>query len=365
MTEARGEEQRLKRIGIMTFLHNDNYGSSLQAYALQRALREMGWEAEHIDYLPDQGEKVRNLISSGNSPKLILEGLRKRSVRAGQAGARAKNQAIPEFYARRMRLSPVCRNHRELRAVSGKYDLLLCGSDQIWNPVWLNPAYFLDFAAPGQRKAAYAASLGVRELGEERKRKKIRRLTTGFEGISVREAEGAALLKEITGRECAVMPDPVCLLTREQWSEVADAGTGDAAHSGAETKRDMPYLICYFIGEHAKYWTRVRELAEETGLQVWVIPVTAESYSAGYPLMDGLGPEGFLSAIRDAKCLCTDSFHGLVFGTVFGVRTELLRRYREEDPESKNSRVDHFLRQMEKRSLEDLRMEGLRWLEKL
>ena len=81
--------------------------------------------------------------------------------------------------------------------------------------------------------------------------------------------------------------------------------------------------------------------------------------------MDGLGPEGFLSAIRDAKCLCTDSFHGLVFGTVFGVRTELLRRYREEDPESKNSRVDHFLRQMEKRSLEDLRMEGLRWLEKL
>ena len=44
----------MSSVGVMTFLHNDNYGSSLQAYALQQAIREMGHECEHIDYQPDK-----------------------------------------------------------------------------------------------------------------------------------------------------------------------------------------------------------------------------------------------------------------------------------------------------------------------
>ena len=74
----------MSRVGVITFLHNDNYGSSLQAYALQRVIRELGHECHHLDYEPDRAEKIRNLLRSGNSPKLIAEGLRKRSVRAGQ-----------------------------------------------------------------------------------------------------------------------------------------------------------------------------------------------------------------------------------------------------------------------------------------
>ena len=141
----------MSSVGVMTFLHNDNYGSSLQAYALQQAIREMGHECEHIDYQPDKNEKIRNLLMSGNSPKLILDGIRKREVLAGQAGARQKSNAIPDFYRRRMKLTPPCRNANELRAQGKKYDILLCGSDQVWNPVWLNPAYFLTFAGKDAR----------------------------------------------------------------------------------------------------------------------------------------------------------------------------------------------------------------------
>ena len=60
------------RVGVMTFLHNDNFGSTLQAWALQRALTELGHEAEHIDYAPSRFEKLRNLLISGNSPRLVL-----------------------------------------------------------------------------------------------------------------------------------------------------------------------------------------------------------------------------------------------------------------------------------------------------
>ena len=342
----------MARVGIITFLHNDNYGSSLQAYALQRAVRDMGHDCEHLDYRPDRAEKIRNLLKSGNSPKLLLDGVRKRSVKAGQQGAREKSSAIPLFYQNTMRLSTPCRNQKELRAAADRYDVLICGSDQIWNPVWLNPAYFLTFAPQDTRKIAYAASLGVSTLPAEAKIRKIRKWTEGFEAISVREKEGAALLKRMTGRDAEVMPDPVCLLSREEWAEAA-----------APAPEGEPYLLCYFIGENPAYWDKVSRLQAQTGLKVIVMPVTAEGYRSGYELLDGAGPEAFLGAMKDAAMLCTDSFHGLAFGTIFGTRTELIRRYREDDPESKNSRVDHFRRLTAQKGMDEIRQEGRAWLE--
>ena len=173
------------RVGILTFLHNDNYGSALQAYALQRALLALGAQAEHMDYAPSPWEKARNLLQSGNSPRLLLEGLRKREVRAKQAGAQRKAASFQPFYERHMHLSPRCSSHDALKKQATAYDLLLCGSDQIWSPTWLNPAYFLDFAAAGQRKAAYAPSLGVKTLPSPRKQRRIARLLQGFERLSV------------------------------------------------------------------------------------------------------------------------------------------------------------------------------------
>ena len=340
-------------VGIITFLHNQNYGSALQAYALQRTVTELGRECVHLDYRPDRAEKARNLLLSGNHPRLILEGLRKRGVSADHAGARAKGAAIPAFYERRMRLSAPCRNGKELRERSADCDLLLCGSDQIWNPVWLNPAYFLTFAEKGKPKIAYAVSLGVSRLPKEAKIRKIRRWTEGFRAVSVREQEGAELYRRMTGRTADVMPDPVCLLSAEEWGAVC-----------GEPPAGAPYLLCYFIGENPAYWERVRAAAEETGLRPLVLPVTAESYRSGFELLDGAGPEEFLAAVRGAAYFITDSFHGLVFGTVFGVRTEPVRRYSDQDPESKNSRVDHFLRLTEEKGTGELREAGRDWLRK-
>lgn len=343
----------MARAGIITFLHNDNFGSSLQAYALQRTVRELGYDCLHLDYRPDRKEKIRNLLLSGNNLKLVLEGIRKREVRADQNGARIKSEAIPAFYDKYMQLSSPCRNQEELQAQSRECDLLLCGSDQIWNPVWLNPAYFLTFADSGKPKIAYAASLGVSCLPREAKIRKIRQWTEDFRAISVREQEGADLLEKMTGKKAEVMPDPVCLLSREEWSTIA-----------ADAPMDEPYLLCYFIGENARYWKRVQALKQETGLRVLVLPVTAESYCSGYELLDGAGPEAFLAAVSHAAFFCTDSFHGLAFGKIFGIRTEVLRRYREDDPDSKNSRVDQFLRLTKEKGMEELRAMGRDWLGK-
>ena len=52
----------MPRAGVMTFLHNDNYGSILQAYALERVIESLHVEVEHIDYLPSQKEKLKKKI---------------------------------------------------------------------------------------------------------------------------------------------------------------------------------------------------------------------------------------------------------------------------------------------------------------
>ena len=341
----------MSRVGIMTFLHNGNYGSTLQAYALQRVIREMGYECEDIDYQPDPREKMLNLILSGNSPKLLIDGHKKRAVQAAQAGMREKQQAILRFYGQRMQLSSPCRNWKELEKISDGYDILVCGSDQIWNPVWMNPAYFLDFGDPEKRRVAYAPSLGISTMPGKRKSRRIRRMTALFDAVSVREEEGARLIVTITGARPRVMPDPVCLLERSAWEAIVVP----------PPERD-PYLLCYFIGENPEYWKQVREISEKTGLQPLVIPVTGESYEQPLERIDGAGPEAFLGAVAGAERICTDSFHGLAFGTIFEKKIDLIRRYREDDRESKNSRVDHFLREKKEKGLAAMRQEGLSWL---
>ena len=329
----------MRKIGIMTFLHNENYGSLLQAYALEQALMDMGLNPMHLDYAPDRAEKLRNLLSSGNSPALVLEGIRKRQVQSAHPAAREKTAALAAFRRDELLLSPPCPTSAALARQASSCDILLCGSDQIWNPVWLNPAYFLAFGDKKTPRVAYAASLGVKEPPRGRKARLLRRLTAPFSAVSVREEEGAAILRALNpGLSVAVMPDPVFLLPRERWLSFAgEGGQGKGA------------LMCYFIGDRPDYWQRAAALSAEKGLPLRIAPVTGEAFAriqAGEGQCGEASPRGWLRDLAGAAHLLTDSFHGAAFGAILGVPVTILRRYAEGDPESKNSRVDQLLRQL-------------------
>lgn len=315
----------MARIGILTFLHNDNYGSLLQAWALQTAVRSLGYDVEDIDYAPSKTEKMKNLLCSGNSPRLILDGMKKRSA------SRGLNDGFDEFRQTQLTLSPVCRDEGVLSRQALKYDVLLCGSDQIWSPTWLNPAYFLNFTK--KPKIAYAASLGVSTLSDKPKARKIAALTKDFSAISVREEEGAALLQAITGTQPPVMPDPIMLLPRERWLSLIGG--------------DIPMgndILCFFLADNPAYWTHVEQIRQKTGLGVRVIPRTESALQSAYPLAKGVAPAQWLRLIAGASMVLTDSFHAAAFSLLLHTPCTILRRYREDDPESRNSRVDQLLR---------------------
>ena len=323
----------MTRIGVMTFLHNDNYGSILQAWALQQTLLELGFDATHIDYAPSRQEKLRNLLLSGNSPRLILEGIRKKSAAGKMHGG------FDEFRREHIRTTAPCRSHADLRTVAESFDVLVCGSDQIWSPVWLNPAYFLDFT--DKPRVSYAPSLGVKDMPKRGKQRKIARLVKGFSAISVREQEGAELLKRLTGLAPVVLPDPVMLLPKDAWQSVMAP--------------DVPqenYILCYFIGDDPAYWERVRAIAAQEQCAVRVIPRTEGARNAGYPLEEDVPPQRWLGLLGGAAHVVTDSFHGATFSAILNKECTILRRYREDDPESKNSRIDQLLRNLGVDSLE-------------
>ena len=315
----------MTRIGMMTFLHNDNYGSILQAWALQQTLKDMGYDAVHIDYMPSAKEKIRNMLTSGNSPKLIIEGMRKKSATGKMHGG------FTEFRQKQLTATKPCRDQQALQAAAKEFDLLLCGSDQIWSPVWLNPAYYLNFT--NQPKIAYAPSLGVKAMPGFNKKRKIAKLIKRFSAVSVREEEGASLVGVMTGNRPVVQPDPVMLVPQEKWQSIADTNVPD-----------KPYILCYFIGNRADYWETVERVAQRKGCVVRVIPRTEEARCAGYPLEEDVTPQRWLGLINGAAHVVTDSFHGAAFSAILNKNCTILRRYSDSDTESKNSRIDQLLR---------------------
>ena len=293
--------KEVPKAGVMTFLHNDNYGSILQAYALERVIESLHVEAEHIDYLPSQSEKLKNLIACGNSPSLILEGIRKRSAQ----GAHERAQAMDAFRSKRLHLSERCQNHADLEKTAERYDVLIAGSDQIWSPSWMNPAYFLDFAE-NTPKISYACSLGVKTMPGKKKAARMAALLSDFQSISVREDEGAELIHKITGKEVRVLPDPVLLLTPDEWLEIAE-----------QKEKGSGRLLCYMIGTNPAYWERVRRTALLLELEPLVIPMTDESKEQGMEWIDGLSPEASVGLFAGSSYVMTDSFHGAMFSTIF------------------------------------------------
>jgi len=77
-----------------------------------------------------------------------------------------------------------------------------------------------------------------------------------------------------------------------------------------------------------------------------VIPRTEGARNAGYPLEEDVPPQRWLGLINGAAHVVTDSFHGATFSAILNKPCTIVRRYREDDPESKNSRIDQLLRNL-------------------
>jgi hypothetical protein len=294
------------RIGICTFHWADNYGAMLQAHALQRAVVECGHTADILDY----------------RPFLPVGGLRAWVARTpygfiAKMEARYRAQLFTAFRNRYLTMtgrrvfSP-----GDLAAYASAYDVLIAGSDQIWNPRWLQQSpgmeqvYFLRFdKGAACRRIAYAASFGHADIGtiEPAWREQIGIWLKDFYAISVREASGRDIVQNLTGRnDTEHVADPTMLLERQHYETLAGPATEREDYlfnfmlHGLDSDADR---LCREIAEGQK-WRVVKCDASKTALhRGWVLP----------------SPGGWLKQIRDAGLVVTNSFHCTVFCLIFHV----------------------------------------------
>ena len=183
------------------------------------------------------------------------------------------------------------------------FDALVVGSDQVWRQKLVSPLadYYFNFIDYPAVLISYAASFGVdyAEYSDE-EMKRCGKLIERFKAVSVREASGVKLIKDIYKWNCnpVVMPDPTLLLSRYDYEKISGESTGQT--SG---------LFCYILDMTDDKEKIIEKISTICFLQPKIISLDEEK---AYPSV-----EEWLQSFRDAEFVFTDSFHGCVFSLIF------------------------------------------------
>ena len=322
----------MKSVGIITYHHYCNYGTMLQAYALEHSISSMGYHAELIDFVQD------NTLSRSELLKLRLRRLpvylSQHKKYAAIAAAREKNaeraRQFEDFYRKHL---VVGKKHyaslQQLIEDPPVYDGYVVGSDQTWNPCTSGgpEAYLLPFVSEDKKKGSYAPSISVSALTgaqEELLKKHLSR----FRFLSCREQQGTELLRKLLDRDVACLIDPTLLLSASEWARVSTPVHADA-----------PYILSYFLGDVAEHRDFVNRLAVKTGYPVLSLPFSYRELSSTVWKQQWCGPDKFLSLLQNAAIVCTDSFHGTAFSINFNVPFFAFCKTRDTEKGSENSRL--------------------------
>lgn len=327
------------RIGILTWLYNGNYGTVLQAYALQKFLmKNTKYYIENIDYNPDVKAKIINLIKSRNSLSLIFEKLDyyiANKIARNNYEIENRKRRFSDFLLNEMNLSEKYKNPKEIEIIKDKYDIYICGSDQIWSPVLLNPVYYFSFLDSNKKLISYAPSFGVSCI-KNSKKEEISGYLKKFNHISVREENGAKIIYELIGRKVEYVVDPTLLISKEEWDKIASIRL-----------IQENYIICYFLSYKKEYSELIDKLSLKTGYKVAIICTTEETYKTNYKKIIDCGPKEWVSLIKNAKLVLTDSFHGCVFSTIYKKDFYLFKRFNDNNNKSQNSRIYNFINMLD------------------
>lgn len=321
------------KIAILTQPLGHNYGGLLQAFALQKYLKDQGHDVETLDRrAPEQPLQAAREYCI-NTAKFLLGriGTVPTSDKLGMM-----YQQLEAFRDRNLTLSPRITSEQALRDYyrSLPFDAFVVGSDQVWRPRY-SPAlsnYFLDFLDDIDRPArrlSYAASFGVDEWEfTPEATARCRELLARFDAVSVREESGVALCEQYLGRSAEYVPDPTFLLER------ADYETLIGSHSGPDNRGQVLSYVLDTQPSKQQIVTRVVDSLGSKSFTVKPQKSLMEVRRANFDECRYPGVDTWLQGFRDASFVVTDSFHGTVFSILFnkpfiavGNRTRGLSRF--------------------------------------
>lgn len=285
-----------------------NVGASLQAYALEKYLQELGHEVEIIDYKPDYLVAYKLLgIDNPIYNRPVLRELYQLAKLPGRIKRRygKRKKEFDRFTQKYLSVTPKrYKSNEELKKDLPEADIFFAGSDQIWNTLFNNgkdPAFYLDFAPKSAIRASYAASFATEDIVEEYK-SKVREWLNNLNYISVRESSGVEIAKKLTNKEVVQVLDPVFLLNREKWKRLEK-----------KLPASEPYVLIYDFDNNKNLYKFAFDLAQKNGWKVYSFLKNNMCDRS----FENEGPEAFLWLIHHAKFVVSNSFHATAFSIIY------------------------------------------------
>ena len=289
------------KVGILTFHDAHNYGAVLQAYALKKYIQKLGYEVKIINY----------------HHKTIPDGFPKKD---NEKRWEKFNKFIKELIDYEEDVYTIEEDLEKL-----DIDFWICGSDQIWNTEitrGFNKGFFLDFITNG-KKITYAVSMGIPELPKEYEEQFKKRLDEIHE-ISVREETLKQYAKRFTNKDVKKTLDPTLLLEENDYNDlILDNKFGE-------------YVLIYALGPDERLTQIAKKIAIEKDLPVIELNGKEQPNYFCKQISDA-GPEEFLTLIKNAKVVVTNSFHGTIFSIIFKKEFYTITRL------NRNSRMENIL----------------------
>lgn len=302
------------KIGIVSFQNAINYGATLQIYALQTQLEKLGHEVNIINYF---SEAIENSNRLKRTPK-IYRGAKFRTLKMIYSRIKiiyTKKQWEKKYYLfqafmdnRLHKTVPIYNNENLNEYVSrNNIEVLICGSDQIWNPNitgGLDDIYFLNIKQD-IKKISYAASCGSINVLKGRE-SEFFLLINNLDGVSVREQELSDYITSNSKIENKVVLDPTLLLKKEEYNLLVKESINEK------------YVLIYLKQENSELIKIAKIIAKKHALKIKLICDNKFfKFSNDIEYLTAISPEDFLGYFKEAQFIATNSFHGTAFSIIY------------------------------------------------
>lgn len=336
------------RIGLAVVTYTINYGTFLQAFATQYAIRELGYETEILNINSVIGDVSRarkkyflkqifNIAELKSYLPTIFALIAKKMNKKYRDYMLHREKRFQKFSNDHFLVGEICNSWSGLSEHCEEFSSIVVGSDQLWRPANIaGDFYTLNFVPDHINKVSYATSFGLKEIRPSQKD-----VTAAFlnriQHLSCREESGTKIIEDLTGRKAVVVCDPTLLLKQQDWDK----------YLPLDPIVDGDYILVYLLGNNKEHRKYVKELAEISSCKIIGVLHGAGYIKGDEDFVDeaptDIGPFDFLNLIKYAKYVCTDSFHGCVFSTIFEKNFYAFKRFSDKDKMSTNTRVTGLL----------------------
>lgn len=307
------------KVGILTFPHSPSIGAMLQMRSLYHIVEALGHEAEIINYVSDKVNHQKKQKRTSKSVAIsVISSIFLKSPSKSYSDFESALKMFPEF--------PSC-SLEHLKAIENRFDKIIVGSDQVWNPVVTGHDFnfYLAFCKNSSKKISYAASFGYSSISEEGQ-KAVKAELEKFNNISVREQTGVDIVKKLTGRNATLVLDPTLLVQSDYLRSLLKPA-----------KRNNKFVLFFCIKPSASLYQKAALYAQKYGLELVTVGGRIVDYfnPSRHPAF-GVGPSEFLGLVDEAECIFTNSFHGTA------ISIALHREFFVEFSSDTNSRLDNL-----------------------